>query len=293
MNHILVVDDAHMDRELAGELLQSGTSFHVEFASNGMDALEQLEANLPVAVVTDLAMPEMDGMELVKVIRQRFPSVPVILMTGRGSEDIALQSLLAGATDYVPKDHLAHELVSAVLQAITLASANRPHQRLAHCLRRFETQYELDNDLLLIAPLVEQYRQAAEELGLVREHESLQFGKSVAEALRNGIYHGNLELSAAPTPAAPGLDLIEQRRNQPVFRDRRLHVDGVFTRVEARITIRDEGSGFDHASIRDARTDPRCLVQGKGRGLVLIHMFMDEVTFNPAGNEITMVRRAR
>ena len=69
------------------------TKYHVEYASNGIEAIELLETRLPLAVVTDLQMPEMDGMQLVETMHRQFPTVPVILMTSRGSEEIALQAL--------------------------------------------------------------------------------------------------------------------------------------------------------------------------------------------------------
>jgi len=103
MNHLLVVDDSLVDCRLVGGLLERHTKYHVEYAYNGFEALELLEARLPLAVVTDLQMPEMDGMQLVETIRRQFPTVPVILMTAHGSEEIALEALMLGAADYIPK----------------------------------------------------------------------------------------------------------------------------------------------------------------------------------------------
>ena len=59
----------------------------------------------------------------------------------------------------------------------------------------------------------------------------------------------------------------------------------------AEITIRDEGRGFDIASLPDVETDPSHLSGREGRGLVLMKMFMDEIRIKPPGNEITLIRR--
>jgi CheY-like chemotaxis protein len=54
MNHLLVVDDSLVDRSIAGKVLMAGTTHQVEYSSNGLEALEHLEARLPLAVVTDM-----------------------------------------------------------------------------------------------------------------------------------------------------------------------------------------------------------------------------------------------
>ena len=151
MSHLLVVEDSLVDSRLVGGLL--GAKYSVEYSSNGLDALESMEARLPLAVVTDLRMPEMDGMQLVKAVRQRFPMVPVILMTAHGSEEIAMRALMAGAADYIPKSKLCVELLKSVEGILAFASGGFGWQRLARCLRHEELEYELENDPLLIPPL--------------------------------------------------------------------------------------------------------------------------------------------
>ncbi len=296
MSYLLVVDDSLVDRQLAGRLLESRTEYHVEYASNGLEALEVLEARLPLAVVTDLQMPEMDGMRLVQAVRRRFSTVPVIVMTGHGSEEIALQALMHGAADYVPKSKLASELPESVEGVLAIAAGDRPHQRLSHCLRYQKLEYELENDVLLIPPLVDRLQRAARDLAIVDETDSVRLAKALAEALTNAVYHGNLELTTEQIEAAaqpsPIDDAIALRRQQPPYCERHVHLRTVISAREARFTIRDEGPGFDVAQIPDVMADPSHLSRSSNRGLVLIHMFMDDVAFNPAGNEITMVKHA-
>src|SRR5436853_4700871 len=92
----LVVDDSPMDRLLAGSLLQNLGGWTVLTATNGVEALELLKSETPDIVLTDLQMPEMDGLQLVQAVRSTYPMVPVILMTSHGSEDIAIQALKSG-----------------------------------------------------------------------------------------------------------------------------------------------------------------------------------------------------
>lgn len=76
------------------------------------------------------------------------------------------------------------------------------------------------------------------------------------------------------------------------YRDRRVHVTARFDSDEAVFVIRDEGSGFDPAKLPDP-TDPENLIRPFGRGVMLMRTFMDEVSFNSRGNEITLIKRKR
>src|SRR5580692_1676822 len=108
MMTVLVVDDSPLDRRLAGALLKRG-GFEVDQAQHGKAALARMEEARPDLVLTDMQMPEMDGLELVEAVRARFPDVPVILMTAHGSEELAVTALQRGAASYVPKRSLAHD----------------------------------------------------------------------------------------------------------------------------------------------------------------------------------------
>src|SRR5687768_8414998 len=103
MATVLIVDDAAVDRKLVGGLLARGKDLQVEFAASGEEALAKLTEVRPALVVTDLVMPGMSGLELVAQIVEQHPQIPVILMTGKGSEEIAVKALKAGAASYVPK----------------------------------------------------------------------------------------------------------------------------------------------------------------------------------------------
>src|SRR5262245_29843841 len=106
MPKVLVVDDAAVDRKLVGGLLAKDPSLQIVFAEDGNAALTKIPAERPAVVVTDLVMPGLNGLELVSRIVADHPQLPVVLMTGKGSEEIAVQALKAGASSYVPKSAL-------------------------------------------------------------------------------------------------------------------------------------------------------------------------------------------
>jgi CheY-like chemotaxis protein/anti-sigma regulatory factor (Ser/Thr protein kinase) len=289
---VLVVDDSAMDRHLAGAIVQKLPGWQATFAENGAEALASLERQTPHVVLTDMLMPEMDGLQLVQAIRGRYPLLPVILMTAHGSEDIAIQALQKGAASYVPKKSLARDLAETLEQVLAVSQTKLQEQRILERLEVCESRFVLENDTGLIPPLVGHLEADLSRLGLCEPGGLVLVGVALHEALTNAILHGNLELSSAlrESDEKEYYRLAVSRRSEPPYADRRVHVTASFTREETSFCIRDEGFGFDPALLPDP-TDPANLGKVSGRGLLLIQTFMDRVEHNEIGNKITMYKR--
>jgi CheY-like chemotaxis protein/anti-sigma regulatory factor (Ser/Thr protein kinase) len=290
MPKILVVDDSPLDRHLVGSLLGRGRELVVVYATNGREGLESMEREKPDLVLTDLQMPETDGLELVGEIRSRYPLTPVILMTGQGSEEIAVQALKRGAASYVPKRALATEVVKTVERVLLLAQAQRQHQRLQERVTQTETHFALENDPSLIPPLVSQLSENLIRMRLCDEAGLIRVTVAVSEALDNAMHHGNLEVNSALRERDEDAyrRALEERRKQWPHRGRKVYVVARETLTQATYIVRDEGPGFDVSAL-PSPSDPASL--DNGRGLLLIRTFMDEVYFNEAGNQVTMIKR--
>lgn len=294
MVRVLVVDDSPMDRRLSGSLLKKRAGMEPMYAENGVEALQMIAKSMPEIVLTDLQMPEMDGLELVEAIRRDHPYLPVILMTAHGSEEIAVQALRRGAASYVAKRNLAAELVSTVENVLAVARLDRREQQLLSCLTATESHFELDNDVAKVPALVGHIEQSLGRMRLCDETGRIQVAVALREALVNAIVHGNLEVSSTLLDEDPSAfsALVERRRTESPYRDRRVYVVARETRTEATYAVRDEGPGFDPRDLPDP-TDLANLDKPSGRGLMLIRTFMDEVRHNEKGNEIHMVMRCR
>ena len=155
-----------------------------------------------------------------------------------------------------------------------------------------ESYVVLENDPALIPPLLAQLHETANRLGLFDAGTADRVAVALTEALLNGIQHGNLELDSRlrQDDEATYERMAEFRRRRPPYRDRQLHVRARLSLAEAIYVIRDEGPGFDLATLPDP-TDPAHLERTTGRGLLLIRAYMDEVAFNGAGNQITLLKR--
>jgi two-component system KDP operon response regulator KdpE len=113
---ILVVDDEErMARFIRLNLEQDG--FQVIEAHRGMQAIEAVRVDMPDVVVLDVMMPDLDGFEVLKIIRET-SSVPVIMLTAKGEEEDRVRGLELGADDYVTKPFSPRELVSRVRAVI-------------------------------------------------------------------------------------------------------------------------------------------------------------------------------
>jgi CheY-like chemotaxis protein/anti-sigma regulatory factor (Ser/Thr protein kinase) len=292
MTKVLVVDDNAFDRNLAGKLLEKGTGLTVVYAADGKEGLAVIAREEPDLVLTDLQMPEMTGLELVEEIKSKHPSLPVILMTAHGSEEIAMQALRKGAASYVPKRNLAQDLVETVEGLLGTVTANQEQKRLLECLTHTESHFLFHNDPTLIAPLLGHLQDNLTRMQLCDEIGRIRVTVAIREALVNAIHHGNLEVSSTLKDQSEDAydKLVEERRRQKPYRDRRVYVSTKESPVEATYIIRDEGPGFDYTNLPDP-TDPSNVEKVSGRGLFLIRTFMDEVRHNDTGNEITMTKR--
>ena len=293
MPTVLVVDDSAVDRRLVGGLLSRSAGLMVEYASNGEEALEKIAAAAPTLVVTDLVMPGMNGLDLVSAIHRQYPRIPIILMTGKGSEEIAVEALHAGASSYVPKNALHQLLQETVLDVLSMVRDKRSQEQLLGCLKHGDFTFALGNDPSLIPSLIDYVQTLLRSISLCDESDVIRICIALEEALRNGMYHGNLEVTSEQREGDPDAyqALVAERSATAPYAGRKLVVTITVAAAGAQFVVRDEGRGFDPSKLPDP-TDPENLEKVSGRGLLLMRTFMDEVLFNTAGNEVTMIKRS-
>ena len=288
MAHILIVDDSAADCQLAGHLLE-GDGSTVFYAQDGEEALVQLQEHPLDLVLTDLVMPRLDGLALVERMKAEHPRVPVVLMTARGSEEIAVQALESGAASYVPKKRLVRSLVETITRVLDASKEHKSHRRLLGRMRA--ASFELENDLDLVASLVSYLTQVLRDSEMFNEADCHRVATALDEALSNACCHGNLEVESGlreHDPKAYQAMTIARRDVMP-YRDRRIQVSTNLTAGQARFVIRDDGRGFDPEALPDP-TSAESLERASGRGVLLMKAFMDGVHYNKTGNEVTLLK---
>jgi putative nucleotidyltransferase with HDIG domain len=149
--HILVVDDEEAIREVVTTLLES-QGYRCTPASNGRVALQYLNGNSPDLVLSDMVMPEMDGLKLLEWVRSHDQDVPVIMVTAMHDLSTALEAMRRGAYDYILKPFEKDQLFLGVKRAIE-------HRRLLVENRRYQQELEK-----LVEDRTAQLRGALEQL---------------------------------------------------------------------------------------------------------------------------------
>ena len=292
MTRVLVVDDSAIDRRLAGSQLEKNTDWAIEYACDGQQGLEAIRRQPPDLVLTDMQMPELDGLELCSAVRREFPDVSVILMTARGSEEVAMQALQAGAASYVPKRALKQQLVETARRVLSARNDDRVQREVLRRMQSRSESFVVENDLELLLSL-SRYLQLslATQWGLDMAAR-MQVGMALEEALLNSMYHGNLEVDSKlkEEDFQTFYQMADARLAEAPYRDRHIMVDVRTTPQGVSYSIRDQGPGFDISKLPDP-TALENLDRPCGRGVMLMRAFMDEVHYNDKGNQVTLVKQ--
>lgn len=291
MPRFLVVDDSPIDQQIAERLILKGIpNAEILTACSGEEALVVAESEQVDLILTDLMMPGINGLQLVEALKDH-AKIPVVLMTGFGSEFIAVNALTSGASSYVPKQHLKSMLVPTLTSVLSLAHIHHNRRRLMSSQVRAASSFVIDNDPALVQPMINHIQEEMARIRTAEDRELTRVGVALHEALLNAIYHGNLEVSSDLRQEDESIFhlVVNQRRTEEPYRNRRVHVTVDISPEEARFSIRDEGPGFDARKAMDPHREID-LERVGGRGLLLISSFLDVVYHNASGNEIHLIK---
>ena len=117
MKKILVVDDEESVRMILKQMLEMG-GFASEEVGNGKEALDKLCAAPFDMLITDINMPVMDGVELLKNSKEKYPSMPVIFITAYGKDKVILQAMRTGLADFIEKPFRMDDVIKTVKEHI-------------------------------------------------------------------------------------------------------------------------------------------------------------------------------
>jgi hypothetical protein len=146
--HILIIDDEKVILDLTSIILRN-RGYTVSTAANAAAGLKIIEEARPEAVLLDYMMPGMDGLTALREIRQHFPDTYVIMFTGKGSEEIAVELMKAGASDYILKPFNNQDLIDRIetvlrIRAVELSNRDllRERERLLEEIEAWNRELE-------------------------------------------------------------------------------------------------------------------------------------------------------
>ncbi len=219
-SRILVVDDDPASRDLLRRVL-AGVGHDVALAASGREALEELARHPADLVVSDIRMPDLDGVQLLEKLRELAPEVPVILVTAFGDVEGAVEAIRRGAFDYLPKPYDVDGIRLQVQRALAqsaLAAENRELRR------QVREKYRLEGIVGRSEPMLQVFKTAARvalsDATVLIEGESGTGKEQVARAI-----HAASKRSAGPFVAVDCGAIAEGVLESELFG----HARGAFT----------------------------------------------------------------
>lgn len=288
---VLVVDDDPVTLECLGETVKL-LGLNVLVASDGAEALKLFDHHQPDLVVTDIRMPNMDGLALTQQLKFRRPDCPVIIVTGYGDESTAVAALKAGACDYLHKPFQISELKNTLDRALSLIRAGGLEAQSLRSLGKLTWSFELENDLENLGGILTVMLRPVDVW--LPESAQLHVRMGLQELLINAIEHGNLGISAVEKQEALMNDtydaLLDSRRHLPINAARRVTVwmenDPHHRTFACRIC--DEGEGFDWEPLLSGNGDTIPALAGSGRGIFLVKTLIPHIKYFGRGNEVRL-----
>lgn len=261
---ILVIDDEEKIRKLLSIHLES-EGYRVDTCANGREAMERLSVDPSYnCILTDLEMPEMNGMELLEECKTLFPTLPVLIVTGRATVDQAIESLKLGAAGLIEKPFDPEKIKKTVREVLSLRSkSDRKKVSLPYLERKWT--FEIPSDLTIISAIVDILIHGMREMDLIAPGKEVETRELFLAALGNAVSHGN--------------------KNNP---NKNIFINASATNKHILTSIQDEGEGFfpdDHID----ETDLNAKIWNHSKGLHKIYKLAKKVVFNAKGNQIIFI----
>jgi CheY-like chemotaxis protein/anti-sigma regulatory factor (Ser/Thr protein kinase) len=289
---ILVVDDQETLRALLSRLLIREGFEPIE-AADGEQAVALFKSESPLVVVSDIMMPRMDGLSLLHEIKRIDRNATVILMTGQGNEDVLLDALRGGATNFFKKPFNIRDLINEIRKVVEFRLEAARSTLFSPFLHEETKRFVIPSAESAYFPIINQI--TLQLPCLLPEGEILNLKIGIEEMIANAVEHGNLGITFEEKNRAieeGGLaELMAERGRASDAAGRRVHVESRLTLESFEISIGDEGQGFAWRDLPEVA--PESLLSYNGRGIFLTKIYFDDVLYNDAGNGVTLRKRGK
>ncbi|MDH4225855.1 MAG: response regulator [Deltaproteobacteria bacterium] len=298
---VLFVDDEEDIRYTFRDRFEG--RFGIFTAGNGLEALDILGGNESIhVVVTDIRMPDMNGLELIRKARVLDPDIGFIVVSGHADSEDIIEALKVGARSFLRKPYdfsVLEENILTEARRYKIIQEEKKERDRERAIDQFLTSidkitYKLPNDLVWVNHLSFRLVRNMVSVGLCPEDSMANIALGIIEIITNAIEHGNLAITGNEKIELKSqgenhfFNEIQRRTSMKPYMDRVVHITATIREEKAVIQVEDEGSGFDVNSLLDP-TSPENLFTTSGRGILLARTFLDQVTYNAKGNAVTLV----
>ena len=266
---VLVVEDSKTMQIFLRNLLEP-EDYEVIVANDGESGMELFRQAVAEnrsfdIVMTDVVMPRMSGLDLLKKVRALNRDTIVVVLTSDANVDTAIEALNLGANNFLHKPPNSEEILSVMWRATKQREIFLENAELNPFTER-TIHIEIPSQLKFIKGIAHNIIADAKLMGYDEADLHDKIPVTVDEAVTNAIKHGN-----------------KFQEDKKVYID--IHID-----VERiKIVVADEGPGFDVKAVPDP-TDPANFLKPSGRGILFMSIGMDEVRFNEKGNILTLIK---
>lgn len=288
---LLVVEDDRNTRHLFRDLAEA-LGWRVRMAEDGQIGWECYCDSTPDLIISDIMMPGLDGLELLKKVRSKDLNTPFIVVTAARGERPPIQAIKSGANDFILKPLRTIRDLRVLLNRQEAQIVDRKTKEvIPEFIEEQDISFRIPNNLKLIAPLCDTITahitnadiRFAIKLGLV-------------ELVTNAIEHGNLEINmeekrrALEQTGAVWRQLLEERQSNPLYANRKVSIRSRKNKVMSEWIIQDEGKGFPHEQFIDSYESPD--VNGlSGRGIYVARQLFDDLEYLENGSVVRVRKR--
>ncbi|MCK5683938.1 response regulator [bacterium] len=290
---ILVIDDEKDVVKFLVKLLKIKGFKDVRFAENGKEGLKKYYDYKPDLILTDINMPEMDGLELLKNIKAENPDTIVIILSGIGSSENVIKALELHADNFLKKPFSSKQLVQLLLKYSEIIKDRVRHVNIEKRIISSEYKIEFENDISKIGDLTNLLvRQCGNSLNCEEKHK-IKLG--LYELIMNAVEHGNLGISYEEKGQIledDGENMVKfykQRMSDPEHKQKKVYIKVYMDTEILEWTITDEGKGFDWNNIKSPLQNSKLDLHG--RGIFLAGFQFDTMEYFGNGNIVQVTKK--
>lgn len=284
---VLIVEDQLAIRTMLMNFF-SKRGYGVFQAENGFQAQKLYQTLSPQVIISDIKMPGMSGIELLQTIRSQDPEVIFILITGFGTEEMILEALRKGASNFFRKPLQIQDLFDWIENRRQETGLELPDEQEALCLEETQKTFRIKARHFKLQPLLRQLCANLPTSFGREDQRKIRLG--LEEALTNAFEHGALRLTGDEKAQALEAGKLDElmRQRLDTYGDDVLEIQWNLKPTSLEIYIRDPGPGFDWPSHLGEDSDGYL---ANGRGLLLMRAFFDRLIYSESGNAVTLIRQ--
>ncbi|WP_420863613.1 sigma-54-dependent transcriptional regulator [Algirhabdus cladophorae] len=211
MSYVLITDDERDIRELIGEILND-EGFETRLAANSTECIDTLEAEKPALMILDIWLKDsnMDGIDILKVVKRDYPDVPCVIISGHGNIEIAVAAIKQGAYDFIEKPFNIDQLMVVIKRAMETSRLRRENTELR---RKDGPSHQMIGSSAVIKTLKSQLDKVTKSNGRVMLTGPAGSGKEVAARY----IHTNSNRADAPFVCVSSATITPEKMEEVLF----------------------------------------------------------------------------